>query len=390
MASDPLAAITDELVLGIATDLLRFPSTLGEEGPAGESLAARMRALGYEVYLQEVVARRYNVIGTVRGQGGGQNLLLNGHLDVPLPVVGWTRDPWAPAVEDGWLYGNGVTDMKGGTAAIVAAGAGLIRSGVRLAGDLVVAAVMHHDTTGVGTKFLLQSLDVACQHGIVGEPTDLALQLAHGGACHFELTVTGRTAHVSRREDGIDAIRKMTRLLDRLDDGTFTGPRDPRLPYLPRVVVGQIAGGTGPGRTAHQCWARGDVRLAPGMSGTTVLRDLQRLIGEARREDPQLEASARILLAQTPFAIDEAAPIVGIVRDAHTRVVGRPPRTTTDLPAGAFVTDAADMVRVGIPTVVYGPCEWRQVPDERTPVRDLVTAARVYAQAALAVCGTAS
>jgi hypothetical protein len=121
MASDPLAAITDELVLGIATDLLRFPSTLGEEGPAGESLAARMRALGYEVHLQEVVARRYNVVGIVRGHGGGQNLLLNGHLDVPLPVVGWTRDPWAPAVEDGWLYGNGVTDMKGGTAAIVAA-----------------------------------------------------------------------------------------------------------------------------------------------------------------------------------------------------------------------------------------------------------------------------
>jgi len=53
------------------------------------------------------------------------------------------------------------------------------------------------------------------------------------------------------------------------------------------------------------------------------------------------------------------------------------------------VTDAADTIRVGIPTVVYGPCEWRQVPDERTPVRDLVTASRVYAWAALAVCGTA-
>ena len=87
MAQDRLAAITDELVVDIARELLRFPSTLGDEGPAGEALAAKMRALGYEeVHLQEVVAGRFNVVAFVRGQGGGENLLLNGHLDVPAPV----------------------------------------------------------------------------------------------------------------------------------------------------------------------------------------------------------------------------------------------------------------------------------------------------------------
>lgn len=390
MAADPLTGITDELVVDIARDLLRFPSTLGDEGPAGEWLAVKMRVLGYEdVGLQEVVKGRYNVIGVVHGQGGGENLLLNGHLDVPLPLPGWTRDPWMPVVEDGFIYGNGVTDMKGGTAAIVAAGAAIARSGVRLAGDLVVAAVMHHDTTGLGTKFLLQSLDRPIHHGIVGEPTDLALQLAHGGACQFEVAVTGRTAHVSRREDGVDAIRKLMRLLDRIDDAAFTCSPDPRLPYLPRVVVGQIAGGTAPGRTASLAWARGDVRIGPGMSGTTVLRDLQRLILEARAGDPGLQATARIVLAQSPFAIDEGARIVEVVRDAHARVTGRPARVTTALPAGAFVTDAADIIRVGIPAVVYGPCDWRQVPDERARVADLTIAARVYAQSALAVCGLA-
>jgi acetylornithine deacetylase len=386
MAFDPLASITEDLVLDIATDLLRFPTVLGEEGPAGEALAARMGALGYEVHLQEVVSRRFNVIGVVRGRGGGENLLLNGHLDVPAPVPGWTRDPWTPLVQDGWLYGNGVTDMKGGLASIIAAGAGLIRSGVPLSGDLIVAAVMHHDTTGLGTKFLLQSLDVPVHHSVVGEPTDLAVQLAHSGACQFELTTAGRIAHVSRREEGVDAIRKMMKLLDRLSDATFSATRDPRLPYLPRLVVGQISGGVAAGRTAPSCSVRGDVRLAPGMSGTTVLRDLQRLIEDLRAEDRELQATARILVTQTPFMADEASPIVGMVRDAHPRVVGRPPRVTTDLPAGSFVTDAADMIRVGIPAVVYGPCEWRTVPDERARVADIVTAARVYAQTALTVC----
>jgi hypothetical protein len=45
------------------------------------------------------------------------------------------------------------------------------------------------------------------------------------------------------------------------------------------------------------------------------------------------------------------------------------------------------MIRVGIPTVVYGPCEWRMVPDARARVADLHLAAQVYAQSALAVCG---
>jgi acetylornithine deacetylase/succinyl-diaminopimelate desuccinylase-like protein len=75
------------------------------------------------------------------------------------------------------------------------------------------------------------------------------------------------------------------------------------------------------------------------------------------------------------------------VQEAHTGVIGQPPRITTDLPAGAFATDAADMMRVGVPTAVYGPCEWRSVPDERARVADLLLAARVYAQSVLSVCG---
>lgn len=385
-----LEAVTAELVVEIGTELLRHPSVLGSEGPCGLAVAEQMRKFGYEVHVQEVVAGRYNVIGVVRGRGSGQNLLLNGHLDVPDPVPGWTRDPYSPVVESGWLYGNGVTDMKGGVASQVAAGAALIRSGVRLAGDLVVSAVMHHDVQGVGTKFLVQALDIPCQMGINGEPTDLAVQVAHGGACQFEITVRGRPAHVSRREEGIDAIRKTIDLLADLDEKRLTFRPDPKLPYLPRIAVGRIEGGTAGSVTAKSCMIRGDIRLVEGMTPTTILRDLRRLIAEARQRDPGLEAEVRTLASQRPFAVDENAPVVRIVREAHREVTGQPAVITTGLPAGSFITDSPDMVRAGISTVVYGPTEWRMVPDERASVADLVTAARVYALAALRVCGAAS
>jgi hypothetical protein len=54
---------------------------------------------------------------------------------------------------------------------------------------------------------------------------------------------------------------------------------------------------------------------------------------------------------------------------------------TSGLPSGAFITDAADMVRRGIPTAIYGPAAWNTTANEGVPIRDLVTAARVYAAA---------
>lgn len=382
-----LSSVSEDLIVDLAQGLLRHQSVRGNEGPIGEYLASRMRELGYEVLVQEVVHDRPNVIGIVRGRGTLPGVMLNGHLDVGEPVGGWTRDPFVPAVEDGYLYGHGVTDMKGAIASMVAAGAAIIRSGAALDGDLVVAAVMHHDTIGLGTKYLLQALDVPCRHGICGEPTGLALQLANSGACQFEIEVTGKPMHVSRREEGVNAIVKALPIVQDLTDAVFTHTPDPRLPFLPRVVVGQVVGGTAPGSTAARCVIRGDVRTDGSMTPTTVRRDLEHLIQRLARRDPDLVARVRVLATQHPYLGDPDAQVAQVVRGAHVDVTGQAPRVTTGLPAGSFVTDAADMVRAGVPTVVYGPCEWKTVADERTPVAELVTAARVYALSAARLCG---
>jgi acetylornithine deacetylase len=383
-----VGAVSEELVVDVTKELLRYPSFLGDEGPVGEHLAARMKALGYhEVIVQEVVRNRYNVIGILRGSDGDSAVMLNGHLDIPPVVEGWTRNPFDPVVEDEWIYGQGVTDMKGGLAAIVAAGSAIARSGAKLKSDLVVAAVMHHDTTGLGTKYLLQAFDAPWRYGIVAEPSDLEIQLAHGGACQFEIIVGGRPAHVSSREDGVNAITKALPILQELTDETFTHEPDPHLPYLPRVVVGVVAGGMAPGITAPSCSIRGDVRINSSMTPTTVQRDLDRLVARLSQRDPELAATVRILATQRPYIVDSDEEVVRVVRNAHLKITGLEPRTTTDLPCGAGVTDTSDLMRIGIPSVFYGPTRWKMVPDERARVHDLVTAARVYMLSALQLCG---
>src|SRR5690242_12903431 len=113
---DPIAQTTKNVdpdgLVNLASDMVRFPSHIPDEGPLGEFLANEMRKLGCydEVHLQPVVPGRYNVIGIIRGSGGGQNLLLNGHLDIPANFGRWQRAPYEPSIEGGWLYGSGVTD----------------------------------------------------------------------------------------------------------------------------------------------------------------------------------------------------------------------------------------------------------------------------------------
>lgn len=100
-------------------DLIRIPS-INPPDPAGAELdAARflgnaLEDAGIPATIHEPVPGRGSVTARLRGDGtGGAPLLLMSHLDVvPAPVEGWTHDPFAADVADGWIYGRGAVDMK--------------------------------------------------------------------------------------------------------------------------------------------------------------------------------------------------------------------------------------------------------------------------------------
>ena len=93
----------------------------GNERRLAEMLAAELRNTGAEVSVQEVAEGRANLIARIKGTGRGPVLVLTGHLDTVAPGEGWTRDPFQMVRAEGRLIGRGVTDMKGGIAAQVAA-----------------------------------------------------------------------------------------------------------------------------------------------------------------------------------------------------------------------------------------------------------------------------
>jgi acetylornithine deacetylase/succinyl-diaminopimelate desuccinylase-like protein len=368
-----------DVVVDLAQGICRIPSPLGGEKPLAEYVARRLRELGFEVELQDVVPDRPNVVAIRRGNPAFKSFICNGHLDVPEPFGQWRRDPYDPWIEDDLLFGGGLQDMKGGVAALIAGAAAAAQLNPENSGDVIVTVVMHHDTTGVGTKYFLAQNAWPIDAGICGEPTDLKVQLFHGGAWAWEIVTHGVPRHQSRLEEGVNAIDGMMEILRRLNPEALTFEPDPRYPHLPRTVVGMISGGAFTSMSAESCLARGDVRYLPSMTVDGMKADVRRIIDAVCREMPGLSGEVRTFAQQWAYQIDVEAPVVQALIAAHTAVVGSPPPVTSGLPSGAFITDAADMMRYGIPTALYGPGDWNTTPDESIPIRDLVTAAGVYA-----------
>lgn len=377
---EAIAAIETDRVTELATKFCAIPSPGGAEGAVAEAIAETLDQPGIEVHIEEVVAGRPNVIATVKGTGSRPPLVLNGHLDAGVHERGWSHDPFDPWVDNGRIYAAGITDMKGAVAAMTAATEAAAR--MPLPGDLIFQAVMHHDGSGLGTKYALASEGPREGFAICGEPSGLTIHTANGGALKFEVLLSGRSAHISRREEGIDTLPAAVAVYQGIAQHTFAHTPHPRLPDLPRLVIGQLSGGAAPAAVADTAVVRGDLRVVPGMSRQAVRAEICSIVEQVR--PPDVHARVRITTVHQPFIGVTDGPLVDAITAAHTAVRGAAPRITHELPGQAFVTDAATLADMGLDTVVYGASQWHFAPDEYVDIDELADSARVY----LAVAAT--
>src|SRR6202030_3642817 len=127
---------------------------------------------GLDASLTPVAGGRVNALGRWRGTGRGKSLLFNGHLDTNPVSEGWTVDPWGGKVDEKFIYGIGVSNMKAGDAAYFCAVKTLIDNGVKLKGDVVLSFVVGELQGGIGTVRMIEQ-GVRADYFINSEPTDL-------------------------------------------------------------------------------------------------------------------------------------------------------------------------------------------------------------------------
>jgi acetylornithine deacetylase/succinyl-diaminopimelate desuccinylase-like protein len=224
MATTARATRTEEALKQVDTagavlltqEIVRIPSVVGEERELSDALAARMRGMAFdEVYHQEVLPGRRNVVGVVDSGRPGPTLVLTGHIDTKPVCVGWDDDPYSGRIEEGRLHGHAVMDMKSGVAGVVAAGEALSRCKPLWRGRVLVSGVVDHmgDQSGA-IKFFA---DHPADYCLLAELTDLDIFLGHRGRLYWDITCYGRSAHTCRRDDAVNSIARMVPLIEELE-----------------------------------------------------------------------------------------------------------------------------------------------------------------------------
>lgn len=322
--------------------------------------------------------------------GGRPQLLYNGHLDtVPVGDVShWEVDPFGALIRDDRMFGRGVADMKGGVAAMLMAAKVLATENVALRGSLVLSFVGDEETGGVkGAGYLMEKGYYSPDMVVVGEITNNSgIAIAEKGVAVYVLTTKGKTAHGSTPWVGVNAIDKMVKILYRLQTDLVPAlsRRDSGFLPLASMNIGQIKGGVSFNVVADTCEVVIDRRTLPTESIDAVTQEIQDIVEEVKREDPEVDASLIRLAYAPPFETPPDETLCRLARETMEEL-GRP----ADFVGYEQVCDGRFFSAKGIPTIMIGPGTARKAhtPNESLELDQYLDAIKVYALLAMNALG---
>jgi acetylornithine deacetylase/succinyl-diaminopimelate desuccinylase-like protein len=406
------SSIDRDRLIAMALDVVGISSPTGSEQAMGEYMRDTFRGMGLKVAWQEVEDGRPNVIGTLEGAGGGKSLMFNGHMDTSYSG----EEPWLAGipgfqpqgfVQDGRIYGLGISNMKGALCCYVEAVRALQDAGVRLRGDVVLAAVCGEiEKTQWGTEYqgaeyrgyaagsrYLATHGVVTDMCILGEPTEQTIILGHYGAVWMRISTTGPFIHTAFSEGRLpeNSIVRMRDVLDAVVDWIPAWEERTSYGGGPGIVnVGCVNGGFPwrASRTAPRTDLFLDARVPPTMPMTEAVRELTDFARALRDRFPDHGIEWEFYVTAPGAEISADHPMIGAIEASHETVFGAPPAHTTT----RWFSDASALTRYGIETVNYGTSSGLPDPvlGENLDIEGLVKMATVYALAATRLCEPAA
>jgi acetylornithine deacetylase len=404
--------IDQDRLVDWASRAIDTPSFTGTEEAMAELMRETFAEMGLQVQWQQVEEGRANALGIWPGAGGGKSLMFNGHLDTSYSG----REPWLRDVpgfqpqafeRDGRLYGLGISNMKGAVACYVEAVRALQDAGVRLRGDVLIAAVCgeiektqqgeeqgaQYRGYAAGSRYLVSHGGVA-DMCLLGEPTEGKVVLGHFGALWLRIRVHGDFIHTAFSEGRRDrnSILRAREVLDAVLEWIPAWEDDPANAYRGAkaiVNVGAVEGGFGwrASRTPHHTDLFLDVRVPPTKEMAVARREVLDMVRGLAGRFPECGVEGEVFVTAPGAEIEEGHELVAAIDAAHADVWGEAPgRDVT-----RWFSDASALTRYGVPTVNYGTSTGLMDVElgENLEIDGLVKTAEVYARVATTICGVA-
>lgn len=393
-----------ENVIAFAQKLIQTPSLSGSEGDVAELCLNEMKKLGYdEVFIDDIG----NVVGIIKGTGNGPNIMFNSHMDHvdPGDETNWEYPPYGGIIADGYIHGRAASDVKGGLAAQIYAGAVLKKLGIKLKGDFIFTGVVQEEPAEMfGMRYLCDK--TFAQKGIKfdlmvsSEATSMDIYLGHRGRIELEIVTKGRTSHGSAPWRGINAITLMVPVITEIQK---LAENLPKHEFLGQSTIAPTIISCSPGRLSiipDRCTLCVDRRIVPGETKEEVLSQIQQILDMLKQSVPNFNAEVRIRkVVETsykgyseecekymmPWYVEPDHPFVIKAVEALKQVGQNPGFGKWD-----FGTDASYVTGVlGIPTIGYSCMEekYAHTPYDRVKIDDLIKSVAGNAAIAYNIAG---
>lgn len=395
-----------EELIEFVQKLVRIDSVYDPEVEgANESKVAQfvyefLKSEGFEVYMDEVVPGRPNVIGIFRGSEPGRTLLFEGHTDVV--SVGdkekWTYDPFgAEIVEvDGKkrMYGRGTIDTKGNLGAMIYAVKAIKDSKVPVKGNIKLCIPVDEEGLMLGIKdFIKKGWADDVDAAIICEPEEKNLCIVAKGAIRIGIKIYGKMSHGCMPLAGNNPIWGVGRLIteirkledaekDRVGKHEFLGWPS----ITPTTITAPIKGVAQINVVPNDAYVTLDIRTVPGQDHKVLVKQIQGIIDRLKKQypdgDDKFDATLEIIDDRPVVECDKDEDVVKALAKAYVDVMGKEP-IYNGVPGATDGTFLAAWKN--IPTVVTGAGD-RELPhqvDEYVELDDLIETAKMYTLAAL-------
>lgn len=340
--------------LKILTDLIAIATVDQAEGQVADYITQLFEPYADQVAIQRVnfAPGRDNLLVTI-GQTG-PILGFSGHEDVVAAAAdSWQTPPFKGTVREGKVYGRGASDMKSGLAAMIVAMLDLLATKQPLAGRVRLLATVGEETGEYGAAQLVKLGLVDDLSGLViGEPSNLQLEVTHKGVIDYCVTSQGKAAHASTPEAGKNAIWPLISFAQKVQ--TYFDQAELADPILGKMthVLSQIQGGEQINSVPAQASLTGNIRTTPAYSHEHIYQFLNEQIQQLNAQGADLTIEYRY--PELPLPDQSQSKLVTIAQYVLQKQLHLP----GDIIAGQGATEASEYIQVGkFPIVICGPGE---------------------------------
>lgn len=320
---------------------------------------------------------RGSLVIEIKGEDEGKIGFI-GHLDtVPVPdESNWIYPPFDGVMEEGYMYGRGSSDMKGGVTAMILTALNFIENNITPSHTIKFIFTADEESGGIGVqalrdKGLLEDITKV----FITEPSDEQIGICEKGALWLNIYVKGKSAHGSKPELGINAIEKLYEYTNKLRD-TLNLDESHYLLGKPSFAITLIRGGVKTNIIPEEAKASVDIRTIPGFDHDEILKKAFAIGKNMEEENAGMSIDIQVENNRPPLTIDEEDSFIKDIVKIYEKL-----SYPVEFKGINFYTDASQLIPFhNIPFVILGPGEENMCHqrNERIKIESIIRMTKFY------------